>query len=375
MLLGAFLDLGVPVEVLNDAWSSLGIDNYEIEISETMKAGIRALQCKVRTDESKGPRTWKGYQKVLENSGLAPGLRAEALRLCRKLFEIEADLHGSSIARMHLHEIGGSDLLIDVVGSLAAVAHLRPAHVTSSAVNTGRGFVRFSHGVLPVPAPATTKLLVDVPVFQNEVEGELATPTGVLLLTHLAEAYGPMPAMTLVKTGAGAGEREIPGRPNVLRMFLGTSDAQQESAGEICMAETNIDDSNPQILAYFMEKAFEKGALDVFFTPVFMKKNRPGVRLTVLATRATLDAILDLLFAETTAIGLRYWKVERRTLDRQWKEVKLGRHTVRIKESFRDGKRFNYQPEYEDCRGVAEKTGRPVKEIIAEAIHKYLSNQ
>lgn len=375
MLLGAFLDLGVPVEVLNEAWSSLGIDNYEIEISETMKAGIRALQCKVRTEESKGPRTWKEYQKVLENSGLAPGLRGDALRLCRKLFEIEAELHGSTIARMHLHEIGGSDLLIDVVGSLAAAAHLRPAHVTSSAVNTGRGFVRFSHGVLPVPAPATTKLLVDVPVFQNEVEGELATPTGVLLLTHLAETYGPMPAMTLLKTGVGAGEREIPGRPNVLRMFLGTSEAQQEAAEEICMAETNIDDSNPQILAYFMEKAFEKGALDVFFTPIFMKKNRPGVRLTVLAARTTLDAILDLLFAETTAIGLRYWKVERRTLDRRWKEVKLGRHTVRIKESFRDGRRFNYQPEYEDCRSVAEKTGRPVKEIIAEAIHRYLSQQ
>ncbi|HSP06093.1 MAG TPA: nickel pincer cofactor biosynthesis protein LarC, partial [Acidobacteriota bacterium] len=299
MLLGAFLDLGVPVETLNAAWSALGIDNYEIEISEVMKAGLRALQCRVRTEEQKGPRSWKEYRNVLERSGLNAGLRNNALLLCRKLFEIEAGLHGSTISRLHLHEIGGSDLLIDVIGALAAVDSLRPARIAASPVNTGRGFVRFSHGILPVPAPATTKLLEGVPVFQNEVEGELATPTGALLLTHLAQSYGPMPPLTLLRTGAGAGERETPGRPNVLRMFLGTADAPRESGEDTWMAETNIDDSNPQVLAYFMEKAFEEGALDVFFTPIFMKKNRPGVRLSVLAARSSLDTILGLLFAET----------------------------------------------------------------------------
>ena len=373
MLLGAFLDLGVPVEVLNEAWSALGISNYEIEIFETQKSGMRALQCRVRTEEQKGPRSWKEYQKVLNSSQLPAGMRKNALALCRRLLELEARIHGTTLARAHLHEIGGSDLMIDVIGTLASVEYLKPSRILSSAVNIGRGFVSFSHGKLPVPAPATAALLEGVPVFQNEVEGELTTPTGALLLTHIVQGYGPIPTMTLLKTAAGAGEREIPGRPNILRMMLG-SVAAQDSEEDIWLAETNIDDSNPQILAYFMEKAFEKSALDVFFTPVFMKKNRPGVRLSILATRDSLQEIIDLLFAETTAIGLRYWKVERQRLDRRWKDVKLGRWNVRIKESYREGKLYNYQPEYEDCRAVAEKTGKPVKEIIAEAIHRYLSS-
>lgn len=375
MLLGAFLDLGVPVEVLNEAWSALGIDNYEIEISETTKAGLRALRCRVQTDENKGPRTWKDYRKLLESSSLPSTIRGPALQLCRKLFEIEAEFHRSNISRMHLHELGGTDLLIDVVGSLAAVQFLQPSQIHASPINTGRGFVKFSHGVLPVPAPATAKLLEGVPIFQNEVEGELATPTGALMVSHLAKRYGPMPQIQLLKTGTGAGERETHGRPNVLRMFFGAAATSLEAEEDTVLAETNIDDSNPQILAYFMEKAFEKGALDVFFTPIFMKKNRPGVRVSILAARPRLDELIDLLFAETTAIGLRYWNVERRKLERRWKEVRLGRHVVRIKESLRDNKIYNYQPEYEDCRKIAEKTGRPIKDILAESIHKYLTPQ
>lgn len=375
MLLGAFLDLGVPIEALNEAWSALGIDNYEIEISETTKAGLRALRCRVQTDENKGPRAWKEYRKLLESSSLPPAIRSQALLLCKKLFEIEAAFHRSNISRMHLHELGGTDLLIDVVGSLAAIQFLQPSQIHASPINTGHGFIKFSHGILPVPAPATTKLLEGLPVFQNEVEGELATPTGALLVSHLARNFGPMPQMRLLKTGTGAGERETHGRPNVLRMFLGTAESAQETEEDTLLAETNIDDSNPQILAYFMEKAFEKGALDVFFTPIFMKKNRPGVRVSILAARATLDELIELLFAETTAIGLRYWMVERRKLERRWKEVRLGRNVVRIKESLRDNKVYNYQPEYEDCRKIAQKTGRPLKEILAESIHKYLSPQ
>lgn len=375
MMLGAFLDLGVPVEVLNDAWSALGIDNYEVEISEVSRAGLRALHSRVRTEEGKGPRTWKQYRTLLKKSALSDGLREQALILCARLFEIEAEFHRSSIDRMHLHEMGGTDLLIDVVGTLAAVDFLKPDLICASPVNTGRGFIQFSHGTLPVPAPATTKLLVGVPVFQNEVEGELATPTGALLLTHLAKRFGPLPAMTLKRTGIGAGGREVVGRPNVLRMLLGTTAETTASEDDIFMVESNIDDSNPQILAYFMEKAFENGALDVFFTPVFMKKNRPGVRVSILSVRSTLEKIAELLFVETTAIGLRFWPVERRTLDRRWKEVLVGKHVVRIKESHREGKVYNYQPEYEDCRKIAEKTGRSIKAILAEAIHSYLKNQ
>ncbi|HET6266309.1 MAG TPA: LarC family nickel insertion protein, partial [Acidobacteriota bacterium] len=221
-------------------------------------------------------------------------------------------------------------------------------------------------------------LLAGVPVFQNEVEGELATPTGILLLTHLASEFGPMPAMTLERAGAGAGEREVREHPNVLRAFLGTSISTRSGIAtedDIYLMETNIDDGNPQILAYFMEKAFAQGALDVFFTPIMMKKNRPAIRLSVLLPKAVLEPISRLLFAETTAIGLRYWKVERMKLDRKWVEVMVGKHTIRIKESYRDGTLYNYQPEFEDCKAAAEKAKRPLKEMIAQAIHAYLNRR
>lgn len=375
MLLGAFLDLGVPVEVLHEAWDALDLDNYEVRIFETQKSGMRALQCEVRTDEKKGPRTWKAYQQTLKASGLKPSIRTAAIALCKRVFEIEASVHRTSLQKLHLHEMGGSDLLIDVVGTLAAADYLEPKHIFASRVNTGKGFVRFSHGKYPVPVPVVTTLLVDKPVFQNEVEGELATPTGALLLSHLAESFSEMPAMVLEKVGVGAGEREVAGHPNVLRIFQGAiPGGDPHTAENIVLMETNIDDSNPQLLAHFMEMAFERGALDVFFTPIFMKKNRPAVRLSVLVPAASREVIASLLFAETTAIGLRYWKVDREKLDRRWKEVKVEDYTIRIKESYRSGVLFNYQPEYEDCRTVASLLGRPLKEILARAIHAYLSH-
>lgn len=374
MLLGAFLDLGVPVEALHEAWDALDLDNYEVRIYEVQKSGMRALQCEVRTDEKQGPRSWKAYQDRLKSAALKPAIKAAAIALCKKVFEIEASIHRSSLQKLHLHEMGGSDLLIDVVGTLAAVDTLAPGQVFASSINTGKGFVRFSHGKYPVPVPVVTNLLVDIPVFQNEVEGELTTPTGALLLTHLAQSFGDMPAMSLENVGVGAGERDVPGHPNVVRIFQGTRKAAAAQQPEdVVLLETNIDDSNPQLLAHFMERAFEQGALDVFFTPIFMKKNRPAVRLSVLAPSTSREAMASLLFRETTAIGLRYWKVDREKLDRRWKEVKVEDYTIRIKESYRNGALYNYQPEYEDCRTVAALLGRPLKEILARAIHAYLA--
>ncbi len=370
MLLGALLDAGVPAEVLSETWTALGIDNYEVEIFQTQKSGMNALRCRVSAQEAKGPKTWKEYKSLLENANLPDQIRGQAISLIKRLFEIEASIHGSSLQKLHLHEMGGTDLLLDVTGTLSALDYLKPALIKSSPVNTGRGFLTFSHGRFPIPAPATTKLLEGIPVFQNEVEGELTTPTGALLISTIARSFGEMPGMKLEKTGVGAGEMEIAGHPNVLRIFLGTGMSPEE---EIYIVETNLDDSSPQVLAYFMEKAFEQGALDVFFTPIFMKKNRPAVRLTLLTPAGLLESLLKLLFSETTAIGLRYWKVDRKTLDRRWSKIHLGKEEIRIKESYLNGNLANYQPEYEDCKKVAEKTKRPVKEVIAQAIHKYLS--
>ncbi len=372
MLLGAFVDAGVPVEVLSEAWNALEIDNYEVEIFQTQKCGLRALQCRVSTNEAKGPKTWKEYRSLLERSKLPDPIRKSALALVKMLFQTEASLHSLTLQKLHLHEMGGTDLLIDVVGTIAAAEHLKPALVRSSPVNTGRGFLTFSHGRFPIPAPVTTKLLEGVPVFQNDVEGELTTPTGALLIRFLAGSFGEMPTMTLARTGVGAGEREISGHPNVLRVFLGTGPTIEE---EIVIVETNIDDSSPQILAYFMEKAFACGALDVFFTPIFMKKNRPAVRLTLLIPAPQMDSILNLLFSETTAIGLRYWKVDRRTLDRRWSTIHIEKEEIRIKESYLNGTLTNYQPEFEDCKKTAEKLKRPLKDVMAQAIHQYLSRR
>ena len=375
MLLGAFLDAGVPPDVLAKAWDTLQIENYQVEIFQTHKSGLRALQCRVTTEESKGPKSWKDYSALLQKSKLPERIKKQTQTLVRELFETEAFLHGSTLQQLHLHEMGGTDLLLDITGCLAALEYLRPSLIRCSAVNTGCGFLTFSHGRFPIPAPATTKLLEGIPVFQNEVEGELTTPTGALLIRHLAGSFGAMPEMKLLKTGIGAGEKEIPGHPNVLRMFVGNGTTTEEEAEEIFIVETNLDDSSPQILAYFMEKAFGEGALDVFFTPVFMKKNRPAVRLTLLTTASRMESALNLIFSETTAIGLRYWKVDRRTLERSWDTVRIGKETIRIKESYLNGTLANYQPEFEDCKKAAGKLKRPVKDVMAQAIHQYLSKR
>ncbi len=370
-MLGAFLDLGIPVETLYSAWNSLRLDNYEAEIFETTKSGMRALRCRIKTDESQGPRSWKEYEKLLKTSRLKPVIRDTALKLCHRLFEVESEFHAIPLTRLHLHEMGGTDLLLDVVGTLAAVEFMKPLFITASAVNTGHGFIRFSHGHYPVPAPATTKLLEGVPVFQNEVSGELATPTGALLIKHLANSFGSMPVMSLEKTGIGAGERDTSPHPNVLRIFQGNVEESTANYEDIYLVESNIDDCNPQILSYFMEKAFEQGALDVFFTPIFMKKNRPAIRLSLLTPFSRLEDLIRLLFAETTAIGVRYWKVERQKLERKWKEVRIWKNVIKIKESYMDGKLYNYQPEYEDCKTLAQKLNKPLKEVIAAAIQAY----
>lgn len=371
MLLGAFLDLGVPVETFHRAWRGISLDNYEAEIFETRKAGMRALRCRIKTDEKQGPRTWKQYEKLIKSSRLRQVIKDTALRLCKRLFEVEAEFHDIPLPRLHLHEMGGTDLLIDVLGTLAAEEYLKPLYITASNVNTGHGFIRFSHGHYPVPAPATAKLLEGVPIFQNEVSGELTTPTGALLITHLAKAFGSMPAMSLEKTGIGAGERDTSPHPNVIRIFQGTVEESEADFEDLYLVESNVDDSNPQILAFFMEKAFAQGALDVFFTPIFMKKNRPGVRLSLLAPASKLEELNRLFFLETTAIGLRYWKIQRQKLERKWKLVKIWKMPVKIKESYLDGKLYNYQPEFEDCKVLAEKLKKPLKEVIAAAIQAY----
>lgn len=371
MLLGAFLDLGVPVEILHNAWKTIRLDNYEAEIFEIRKSGIRSLRCRIKTDESQGPRTWKEYEQLIKTSRLKQPIRDVALKLSRRIFEVEGEFHGIPLSRLHLHEMGGTDLLIDIVGTLAAEEYIKPLFITASAVNTGHGFIRFSHGHYPVPAPATAKLLEGVPIFQNEVSGELTTPTGALLLTHLAKSFGSMPVMFLEKTGIGAGERDTSPHPNVIRIFQGTVEESNADFEDIYMVESNVDDSNPQILAFFMEKAFAQGALDVFFTPIFMKKNRPAVRLSLLTPASRMEELTRLLFAETTAIGLRYWKIQRQKLERKWKMVKIWKTPVKIKESYLDGKLYNYQPEFEDCKALAEKLKKPLKEVIAAAVQAY----
>jgi pyridinium-3,5-bisthiocarboxylic acid mononucleotide nickel chelatase len=374
MLLGALLDLEIPVEVLHHAWNALGLDNYEVQVFEVQKAGMRALRCRVETEESSGPQSWSEYRAMIARSTLSASLRPQTESLCRKLFEIESSIHGISLERLHLHEMGGTDLLIDVVGTLAAIEHLKPQAIYCSPVNTGRGFLKFSHGTYPVPAPAVTNILVDAPVFQNEVEGELTTPTGALLVKHLASGFGTMPEMTLTRVGVGAGEKEIEGHPNVTRIYSGLRQAAGMERA-VYQVESNIDDSNPQLLGHFMEKAFEAGALDVFFQPIFMKKNRPAIRLTMLVEGAMLQELTSLLFAETSAIGLRYWKVEREKLERKWSHVTVRRHKIRIKESYQNGKLLNFQPEYEDCKAAAAALNRPLKQVLAEAIHQYLKEK
>lgn len=383
MILGALIDAGLPLADLKAALGSLGVDGWEISAEKVVKAGITATKFRVHEHAlpsnpassfaSPSHRHYhlSGIKKRIDQSALSEPGRARAKALFDRLAEAEASIHGMPVAKVHLHEVGALDSVIDIVGSVFALEWFGAERIVVSPVAVGSGTVATAHGIYPVPAPATLRLLGDAPVYGGDIALELLTPTGALLLTDYADGYGPMPPMRVDRVGYGAGDRDLEGRPNVLRVVVGET-AAESHAMRVLVIECEIDDMNPQIFGALMDQLHAAGALDVFYSAVQMKKNRPGTLMTIVARPADRERLVDAVFRETTTIGVRFTEMVRECLDRETVSVQMALGAVRFKVARRGGRVFNAQPEFDDLVRLANEHSRPIKEVQALAAKAWL---
>jgi len=368
MTVGALLDAGADATDLFRALESLGT-GATVSVEKTKRRGIAASKFRVEGGETKSHRHLPHILQMIERGDLPARAKQNAAAVFQKLGEAEAKVHDISIEKVHFHEVGAVDSICDIVGACTALALLDIDEIHCSPVNVGAGTVKTEHGILPVPAPATAELLAGKPVYARGPAMELTTPTGAAIVSALASGFGSMPPLRMISAGYGAGDRDFPEHANVLRAIIGENTAATEST-TIAVLEANIDDSTPQVLGYAMERLFEAGALDVTLEPLLMKKNRPGSLLRVIARPESQETLAQLIFAETTTLGLRIYAAERRVQSRSITEIETPYGPVRIKVSG-DGA---FAPEYDDCRELARKTGTPLKEILAGANAAYLKN-
>ena len=321
-----------------------------------------------------GHRSLSAITAIVERSGLSAPAQGRAVALFTRLAEIEADIHQVPVEEVHLHEVGGVDSIVDIVGAVFALERLAPDRIVASPLNVGSGTVRCEHGELPVPAPATVRLVEGAPIYSSGPPVERLTPTGALLVTGYATAYGGVPPMTVRKVGYGAGRRDLAGTPNALRVLIGDDDAAPAGASieRVAVVECEIDDMNPQIYGVLMDRLRAAGAVDAFYTPIHMKKNRPGTLVTVLAAPDRRRAVSEVLFAETTTLGMRTSEMTRECLDRDIVPVETPLGTIPIKVARRAGAVLNAAPEFDDCVRVAEAHGLSVKQVQAVAMKAYL---
>ena len=370
MILGALLDLGVPHQFFIDAVDKMDLP-VEIRIHETKRSSIRSLKVDVDVKrEDKLSRYWSDIKELISKTPFKSSVKDRALSIFERLFQAESTVHGHEFHKTHLHEAGADDAIVDILGASLLIEELKIDELFSSPLNVGTGWVKTSHGQLPVPPPAVAELLKEIPVYSSWAEKELVTPTGAAILATLVKEFLPFPEIQYEKIGYGAGGRDLPELPNILRVFYGI---QKEFNPEktVFQIEANIDDASPQILAAFMDKAFKIGALDVCLTPAYMKKNRLGTKLTILTGEALLDSLIRSLFEETTSIGLRYFPVKRRVLQRKFEKIRVLDEEITIKIASMDGTPCNIQPEYEDCLRIAKQKKIPLKKIIELALKEF----
>ncbi|MGA2212832.1 MAG: nickel pincer cofactor biosynthesis protein LarC [Bryobacteraceae bacterium] len=368
MTVGALIDAGAGAIQLVQALEELGM-GARFEVEKIKRCGIAASKFRVLGGDARGHRHLKDILEIIAQSGLPERAKRNASAVFQRLGEAEAKVHDIALDKVHFHEVGAVDSICDIVGACVGLDLLDIGAVYSSAVNVGSGTVKTEHGVLPVPAPATSELLTGKPIYARGPSLELTTPTGAAISTTLAVGFGALPPMRVMATGYGAGDYDFPEHANVLRVLIGETSGAEEST-TVTVLEANIDDSSPQVIGYAMERLLESGALDVTLTPVLMKKNRPGTLLRVIAPPQRQEIFADLIFAETTTLGLRIYSAERRVKSRSVLNVETQHGRVRVKIS-EDG---SFAPEYEDCRKVARESGVPLKQILAEATLAYLKN-
>ncbi len=374
MILGALVGAGADPHALAEQLERLDVSNFEVRFTTVDRSGINATRAEVSTDDEQQHRHLSTILKIIERSRLSGGVKQRAARIFTRLAEAEARVHGIAVEKVHFHEVGAMDAIVDVVGACVGFELLGVERFVSSPLHVGSGSVEMAHGLFPVPPPAVVELLRDAPTYATYVRGELVTPTGAAIIGTLAESYGPMPPMRVRATGYGAGSREYERFPNVLRVMIGEAegDAQSET---LLVIETNLDDVSPQIVGHVMERAFTRGALDCWFTSVQMKKNRPGVLVSILCRPRERDALTQLLFDETTTLGVRSYEVERRALAREIVRVETRFGTISVKIARRDGRVTNVTPEYEDCRAAAESHDVPLRDVESAARAAYFEKE
>jgi uncharacterized protein (TIGR00299 family) protein len=384
MLLGAVVDLGLPLDELRAELDKLGLAGYTLAENRVVRSGLAATKVDVVTEESGHPhghghdhehhhgQPHRGLREILDlvdKSALESVVKDRSMRLFRRLAEAEASVHGTSPEDVHFHEVGAVDSIVDIVGGVLGLSWLRADRIVASPLNVGTGTVSMSHGVFSVPPPATALLVQGVPVY-GAGEGELLTPTGALLVTGHATAYGPLPPLRSEGVGHGAGSRDTPGRPNVLRLIVG-EEAGTAPGQKVVVLEAEMDDLSPQLCGPLLEKLFAAGALDVYYTAIQMKKGRPGILVTVIAEPGRREAAEEVLFSEATTLGVRRQEWERTVLDREVVTVETPYGPVGVKVGRRGGRVYNAQPEFDDCQRVATARGVAIKEVWAAAVAAY----
>lgn len=363
MILGALIGAGADQNALHEQLMLLGVQGFSVEFESVDRAGLSATFARVLTEHQSTHRRLTDIHKIIFDSQLSPGVKDRAAAVFSRLAEAEARVHNQPIDEVHFHEVGALDAIVDVVGASVAFELLGIDRFVCSPIHVGSGIVEMEHGSFPVPPPAVAELLKSAPIYATEIKGELVTPTGAAIITTVCSEFGPLPRMKLEQTGYGAGTRRYERFPNVLRVLIGDDQAGEAIEETLWMVETNLDDLSPQIYSHVMDRAFELGALDCYFTSVHMKKNRPGVLLSILCRRAQREELRRMLFAETTTLGIRTHEVERQALNRKIVRVETMYGPIDVKVAHLNGNVINEMPEYEQCRAAALAAKVPLRQV------------
>ena len=378
MFLAALLDAGLDPRHLLDELKKIPLGFYKLKRTRAPRGGIWGTRWEVEVAGEQPARKLADIEDLIGKAALSDGVKEWALKIFRRLADAEGKIHNQPPGEVHFHEVGAVDAIIDIVGACVGMEALEITDLLCSPLNVGGGRVEAAHGALPVPAPATAELLKEIPVYSSGVEGELVTPTGAAIVSTLASSFGAFPAMKIERIGYGAGAKEFPQHPNVARVFIGAAvepvKPQPGAAGDelVAVLEANLDDMSPQLYGYFADRALEAGALDVTCSSVQMKKNRPGLLVTILCAPEKSDALAALLFEQTTTLGLRIYEARRKVLEREHVEVETPYGKVRIKVAKREGKVVNAAPEYDDCQKLAAEKNVPLKQVILAAQAAYI---
>ena len=371
MILGALIALGVDKDALIGNLKKLDLAKFEIEFSTVDRSGISSIHAKVKFEEEKKHRHLSNIVKIINDSSLSDSVKARAVSIFKNLANAEAGVHGIEVEKVHFHEVGAMDAIIDVVGACIGFEVLGIEQFLCSKIHVGSGFVNMEHGKFPVPPPAVAELLKGIPIYSTEIVGELITPTGAAIISTVCQEFGAIPEIIVEKTAYGAGSREYQDFPNVLRLMVGQSDHKSEVGSQIprkenddlTLIETNIDDLSPQILGYVMDRAFEIGCLDCWFTPIQMKKNRPATMISILCESEKREKLTELLYTETSTLGVRINKVARECLPREIVTVKTEFGEIDVKIARYNGEIANIKPEYEQIRQISISSRKPMREI------------